>query len=202
MSTMSAIIEQYEAQFPEPLRMSEEEYLAFEAASEVKHEYELGSVWTMAGTSDEHNIIALNIAAELRAQLRGKPCKVFFADIRCKTITLKKPNYYYPDVIVACDPTDNDRYMRERPSLVCEVLSPTTARVDQHKFLFYLQNAALQYYLLVAQDAIRVQLSRRHGDEWLYEELKEPADVLNLDAIGCQLSLAQIYEGIDFTAAK
>ena len=202
MSTISAIIEQYEAQFPEPLRMREEEYLAFETASEARHEYELGLVWTMAGASDEHNIIAGNICAELRAQLRGKPCQVFIADLRCKTITLKKPNYYYPDVMVACDPTDADRYMRERPSLVCEVLSPTTARVDQHKFLFYQQNTALQYYLLVAQDEMRVQLSRRLGDEWLYEEFTAGTDLLNLDAIGCQLSLVQIYEGIDFAAAK
>ena len=197
---MSTIIEQYEAQFPEPLRMTEDEYLAFESASETKHEYELGSAWAMAGTSDQHNIIALNIAAELRAQLRGKPCQVFFADIRCKTITLKRPNYYYPDVMVACDPTDNNRYMRERPSLVCEVLSPTTARVDEHKFLFYQQSAALQFYLLVAQDRRYVQVMRRVGEEWLYEELRDATDAMNLDSIGCQLSLAQIYEGIDFAA--
>jgi Uma2 family endonuclease len=202
MSTMSAIIQQYEAQFPEPLRMSEEEYLAFETGSEAKHEYELGSVWAMAGTSDEHNIISLNIAAELRAQLRGRPCQVFIADLRCKTITLKRPNYYYPDVMVACDPTDNDRYMRERPALVCEVLSPTTARLDEHKFLFYQQNSALQFYLLVAQDKVLVRVMRKAGDEWLYEELQDRTALLKLDAIGCQLSLAQVYEGIDFNRAK
>lgn len=186
----------------EPLQMGVEEYLAFEEAAEARHEYQFGWVYAMAGASEEHNIISLNIAAELRAQLRGTPCRAFMADLKCKTPAVNSVNFYYPDVMVACDPSDNQRYWRERPAVVFEVLSRSTQRLDEHKFLTYQQNPALQLYVLVSQEKPFVRIMRRAGEEWLYEELKETAAVLNLEAIGCQLSLAQIYEGIDFTAAK
>jgi Uma2 family endonuclease len=182
----------------EPLQMSGEDYLAFEEAAETKHEYDFGWVYAMAGASEEHNVISLNIAAELRAQLRGKPCRAYMADLKCKTAVAKSTNYYYPDVMVACDPTDKERYWRERPTVVFEVLSRSTRRLDEHKFLTYQQNPALRFYLLVSQEKMFVRVMRRAGEEWLYEELRSSSDVLKLDAIGCELSLAQIYEGVTF----
>ena len=106
-----------------------EEYLEGELLSEVRHEYVAGRVFAMAGASDDHNRISLNIAASLHAQLRGKPCEAFFNDMKAKVA----PAFYYPDVMVVCDPADNHRYFRERPSVVFEVSSPDTERTDRRE---------------------------------------------------------------------
>ena len=84
--------------------LSVEDYLEGERFSEIRHEYVGGCSYAMAGASDDHNRIAGNIYSELRALLRGKRCEPFVADMK-----LKLPGsqaFYYPDVLVACDPAD------------------------------------------------------------------------------------------------
>src|SRR5438445_4801884 len=109
--------------------LSVEDYLEGERVSEIRHEYVAGRVYAMAGASDDHNRISLNIVAELRERLRGKRCEPFGSDMK-----LKMPGseaFYYPDALVTCDPSDDAKYFREKPAVVFEVLSPETERTDQ-----------------------------------------------------------------------
>src|SRR5437660_10434913 len=111
--------------------LSPAEYLEGERFSEIRHEYVGGHVYAMAGASDDHNRIVGNIHGELRQRLRGKRCEPFMADMK-----LKIPGgqaFYYPDIMVACDPADNAKYFRERPRVVFEVLSSETERSDQRE---------------------------------------------------------------------
>ena len=179
-----------------------EEYLALEATSETKQECVFGSVYAMAGTSIPHNDIAGNIYAQLHFQLRGKPCRPSFADVKLKVPVVGFENYYYPDVMVACDPADNARLWRERPAVIVEVLSPSSVRTDFDKFYVYQQIPTLQLYLIVAQDGMGVTAIQRTASGWQRLYFNDPAAQLPLDSIGCQLSLAQSYEGIDFAAAN
>ena len=111
--------------------VSVEDYLEGERLSEIRHEYVGGYAYAMAGANDDHNRIVGNIYSSLHQRLRGKRCEPFMADMK-----LKIPGgqaFYYPDVLVACDPSDNAKYFRERPTVVFEVMSPETARSDQRE---------------------------------------------------------------------
>jgi Uma2 family endonuclease len=111
--------------------ISPEEYLEGETRSEIRHEYVDGEVYAMSGASEAHNIIALNIGSLLRNHLRGTPCRVFMSDMKVRIQSLRDERYYYPDLQVTCAPEDRDRYFKQWPKLVIEVLSPTTERNDQ-----------------------------------------------------------------------
>jgi Uma2 family endonuclease len=106
--------------------VSVEEYLEGELHSQVRHEYVEGHVCAMAGASDDHNRIAGNIFSFLHSALRGKPCEPFINDMKVK-IQLASA-FYYPDVLVACDPTDKEQYYRERPVVIVEVRRGLLAR--------------------------------------------------------------------------
>ncbi|MEO7318428.1 MAG: Uma2 family endonuclease [Chthoniobacteraceae bacterium] len=179
-----------------------EEYLAFELEARRRHEFVGGHIYAMAGTTVVHADICGNIYAALHAQLRGKPCRPFTTEIKLKVRALSDENFYYPDVMVACDPADNAELWRERPSVVFEVLSPSSMRTDFDKFFVYQHIPTLQVYAVVAQTHRLVTLFVRTAEGWKRSTLSDPAASLPLDSIGCQLSLAQIYEGIDFAAAQ
>ncbi len=120
MSTAEQLIE---ADF-----ISVEDYLTGELESEVRHEYFGGVVRAMAGASDRHERVSGNLFAALHAHLKGGPCQVFKDGMKLRLEVNKSDVFYYPDVMVACDPKDDHRYFRERPSLVVEVLSEDVNR--------------------------------------------------------------------------
>lgn len=172
--------------------LTPEEYLEGELLSDVRHEYIGGRVFAMAGASDDHNRISGNIFANLHAQLRGKPCEPFMNDMKAKT----PPAFYYPDVMVVCDPTDNHRYFRERPSVVFEVSSPDTEEIDRReKAMGFWYRPTCQSYIIVAQDRVALTVMRRGSGEWWdSEEITDRHATLHLPEIGCEISVAEIYE--------
>src|SRR5260221_7733295 len=113
--------------------LSVEDYLRGEPTSEVRHEYVAGAVYGMAGASEGHNDIAGNIYAALRAHLRGKPCKVFMVDMKLRLDFGEGEGFFYPDLLVTCDPQDKDRHFKRFPKVVIEVLSPETERTDRRR---------------------------------------------------------------------
>lgn len=179
---------------PKPPPLTVAEYLEGEEQSEVRHEYLAGEVFAMAGASDRHNIIAGNLFAALHGQLRGKKCQVFIADMKLRMQVRDEELFYYPDVMVACDPADNARLYRERPAALFEILSESTERVDRREKLWnYCEIPSLEFCALIEQDRMLVTLLRRqHG--WRREEFRNPDDLVSLDSIGCSLTLAEIYE--------
>lgn len=175
-----------------PRPLSPEEYLESEPAAAVRREYLAGQLYAMAGSSDRHNTIALNIAAELRARLKGGPCRVFITDM--KILVRAAETFYYPDVFVTCDPADREPLYKEHPKVVFEVLSPTTEATDRReKLLVYRQLPSLDEYVLVSQDRRRVEVFRRAGG-WLPEVLVGE-DVLRLESLGVELGLGEVYAG-------
>jgi len=118
----------------EELWISPDEYLEGEKLAAVKHEYVEGRVFAMAGASDVHGLIAGNIFGELRNQLRGKKCEIFTSDMKVRIppgLPNQELSFYYPDVVVACEPEkEPDPFFRKYPSLIAEVLSPSTRATD------------------------------------------------------------------------
>lgn len=176
--------------------ISVDEYIAGEQLSEIRHEYIGGQVYAMSGGSESHNAICLNIASAIREHLRGKSCKAFMADMKLRLSIAEDDIFYYPDVFVTCDPTDNEAYFKVRPSLIVEVLSPSTERLDRReKFLSYIRLSSLQEYVLVEQEKMHVTLFQQKNN-WKPENLLEPQSVLSLSSIDFSMKLANIYEDV------
>ena len=172
------------------------EYLAYEQASYKKHEFINGQAYAMAGASEDHNVISSNLVALIRPHLRGKPCRVFFSDMKL-TIASANNATYYPDVMVVCDRTDSDPYVKQKPCLLIEVLSPSTAMLDRREKLFnYQKLASLQEYVLVSQSEIKVELYRRDPEGWLVQSLSV-GDSLQLQSIDLAIALSDIYEDVE-----
>ena len=145
--------------------LSVDEYLAGELESQVRHEYVDGEVYAMVGASDRHGLVTLNLAGLLSQRLPER-CQVFSSDMKVRIQTVERDIFYYPDVLVSCDPRDREPYFRQYPCLVAEVLSPHTARLDRfEKFLFYRQLDTLEEYLLVSQDYRQIEVFRR-AEQW------------------------------------
>jgi Uma2 family endonuclease len=107
-------------------RITEDEYVALEETSEVKHELVGGEIYAMTGASPRHNTIALDIARRLDAAGRPKGCRVFASDVKLRVPSV---DYYYPDVMLVCDPAGDDERMVHAPCLVVEITPPSPSPV-------------------------------------------------------------------------
>lgn len=175
--------------------LTEDEYLAQEAQSTVRHELVGGQVYAMAGASVRHNRIALNLATRLNIATQGSKCQAFISDIKLRADAF--PTYYYPDIMLVCDPSDDDPLVKTRPCLLAEVLSPSTEAVDRReKLVAYQRLSGLREYLLLSQDAPQIEIYRRRGlNEWLLETLGAD-DVLRLECLPVEVPLAELYRGV------
>jgi len=172
-----------------------DEYLDLEKAGSLRHEYAAGRLYAMAGGSDEHNRIVLNIAARLLSATRGGPCRVYACDMKVRVDDL----FYYPDVLVTCDPLDAERYFKKQPSVIFEVLSQSTEAIDRGEKLYnYRRLDSLDAYVLVSQDEPRIEVYRRQAEAsgWRYDVLDGRAATVTLDRPAITLALGDIYEGI------
>jgi Uma2 family endonuclease len=185
----------HETQARPPGSFSVEEYLALETATGIKHEYVLGQVYALAGATEDHNRIALNIAAALLPGARAVGCRVVGSD---QKLEAGDHLYYYPDVQVLCDPTDNDPLIKRRPCVVVEVVSDSTEAIDRReKLLVYRGIPSLSLYLIVAQDHRDVTVHYRDGSgTWLTRQA-QANDHIRVKCLGdIELTLEAIYQDV------
>jgi Uma2 family endonuclease len=183
--------------------LTPEEYLEIERRAERKSEYFQGEMFAMAGASLEHAEIIINLARELSQRLKGRPCHVYSTDVRLRVDPTGL--YTYPDVMVICgDPqlADERRDTVVNPVLIVEVLSESTEAYDRgKKFEQYRTLPSLREYLLVAQDAPRIeQWIRQPDDNWLRAETKGRGASIQLASVDCVLPLAEVYDKIEWPA--
>lgn len=181
--------------------LTAEEYLALERKAPYKSEYLKGEVFAMTGASRRHNLISLNIGAELRAQLRQHPCEVYTSDMRVKLGATGL--YTYPDVVVVCgEPAFEDAEADTllNPILLVEVLSKSTEDYDRGgKFEHYPTLPSLHEYLFVAQEKCHVVHYTRQTDHtWLLSETRNIDEHLHLACIYCDLVLSEVYAKVSF----
>ena len=171
---------------------SEEEYLEGEKIAELKHEYVDGHIYAMAGAHSNHNSLAINISSEFRNHLKGKPCRAYMSDMKVRIANGSK--YYYPDVLVNCPPVNG--YFTEIPTIIVEVLSNSTRRIDEtEKRLAYMQIETLEEYVLIAQDFVQIEVIRK-SEGWKSAKYFL-GDEVTLSSIGLTLSVEEIYDGVD-----
>lgn len=177
--------------------MTIEEYLELEKESPVRHEYVAGEIFAMAGASDRHNRIALRIASKLLDAAGSGPCRVYMSDMKVRILN---DQALYPDVMVTCDPEDTGEYIKEKPCLIVEVLSPSTASSDRReKLVAYRRLETLKAYVILYQDQKRAFRHYRdeYGAWWAAEVANE--GLVPFPCPELELSLDEIYAGIDFS---
>ena len=187
--------------------ISPEEYLAFEREAREKHEFINGEIVAMAGASENHNVIASNLFGELFIQLKSSKCRAFSSDMRVKAVKAKRADYYYPDIVVTCGKREFDDEKKDvllNPKVVIEVLSKSTRLKDRNEKLESCMTLeSLTDYVLVEQDTMRIEhYSRMDKENWKVRLLNEKAHELNLDSINCSVSLADIYNEVQFETAS
>lgn len=185
----------------QPRSATPEEYLAAERGSETRSEYFEGKILAMTGASRAHNLVVLNVGAELRAQLRRRPCESYVGGMQIRVTGTAL--YPYPDVVVVCgEPQFEDENVDTllNPTLIVEVLSPSTERYDRgRKLEHYRKIPSLAEYVLVAQDARRIEwYTRQESGLWSYRDTQEGQQTLELASISCTLPLDEVYDRIDF----
>jgi Uma2 family endonuclease len=176
------------------------EYLEIERRAETKSEYIDGRMYAMSGASEPHNVIAVNLTRELSLQMRGRPCRVYAADMRVKVSPTGA--YMYPDVVAVCGERKlEDKHLDTllNPTIIFEVLSDSTAAYDRdEKFFHYRQLDSLQEFVLVSQKRMMVEHYIRDRNEWRFSEITAPEARVAFPSIGCDIAVADIYENVDF----
>jgi Uma2 family endonuclease len=172
-----------------------EEYHELERTSTIKYEYSVGRVYAMSGGTQRHATIAGNMFTMLKAHLRGKPCKVFHSDMKVQLFERDDPSYF-PDVTVTCneaDISDNFNVVRS-PSLLVEVLSPSTAARDRgRKLTDYLACPSVQEYVIISTRYQKVEIYQRQGDNWTYRQFTAGQEIA-LTSIKLTFSISALYE--------
>ena len=182
--------------------LTADEYLELEDRSDTKHEYIDGQVYAMAGASDNHVTIALNLATLLRSHVRGSGCRVCIADMKARIESLNR--FYYPDVMVTCDPRDLETSTYKRfPSLIVEVLSDSTEAGDRgDKFVDYQELETLREYVLINTKRQRVECFRRNEQALWVLQFYTLQTSFRLDSIDFEATLAALYEDVTFPASQ
>lgn len=173
-------------------KVSEQEYLAGERDGLVRHEYIDGEVHAMAGASDRHGLIVSALVYALKPHARKQTCQLFSSDMKLRLTLSEKTIFYYPDLLLTCNPKDDDSYYRTEPRLIVEVLSESTERIDRReKLLSYIRIDSLVEYVIIEHARRSIEIYRRKND-WLPDVVEEVGDV-RLDSLDCTTSLDDIY---------
>ena len=178
-----------------------QEYLELEINSQERHEFLHGEIVLMAGGAPNHNEITSILNAILRVGLKGKPYSIFASDQRLWIPQLN--NYTYPDVMVVARPIELQSGRTDtitNPLLIAEVLSKGTRAYDRdEKFAAYLTIPSFQEYLLIDQYRLQVdQYSKTEANKWIFSEYSCIGDRLSLTSVAVEISLADLYENIEF----
>ena len=178
-------------------QMTVDEYFAFDEASEYKNEYIDGEVYPMTGGTAYHAEIMINLAIALGLRLRGGGFHVYSSAMRN---SVSPTRYLYPDLsIVRGEPAlDEGAINLFNPTLVAEVISPTTAARDRgFKREQYQSIPSLQVYLVIDQFTAHVEVDSRQGNIWQTQDFAGLDAIVPLPALDCDLPMAEIYAGIE-----
>ena len=182
-------------------KMTVAQYLAFERAEPVRHEFFKGEVFAMSGASVAHNRIMVNFVNQLSSALGTGPCEVLGPEMRLRVS--ETGLYTDPDLLVACAPLEFDDTLRDtllNPRVIFEILSPSTESYDRGtKFAHYRSLPSLQEYVLVSQDQPLIERCiRLPQGTWELREFRGLETQFELTAVPFQAPLSLLYHRVEF----
>jgi len=153
----------------------------------------------MAGASDRHHRISLNLIKLLDDYLEESECEAFMTDMKFK---VDETTFYYPDVFVTCEENPESAFYRQNPVLIIEVLSPSTRQTDKReKLRVYPQIPTVQEYVIVEQDEIKIKIHRRQPDgRWItyFYDQSDRDEIIEFQSVGLEITLVEIYRRVRF----
>jgi Uma2 family endonuclease len=179
-----------------------EEYLELEKNSEIRHEYHYGKLIEMPGEAKNANRIALNILFKWFKNLELLNYEIFTHSVITE---IKKQNIYrYPDLVVAPESDDYDKYIIKLPVIMVEVASDGSWKTDTViKLKEYTAISTLKYYFIVFQEEMLVQLCVRSEDNrWTFEFFEAADDLIHIPAFNLSITLSEIYNKVKFEEEK
>ncbi len=196
------------------LLRTQEEYLAMEREAAERHEYIDGYIFEMAGESQAHGEISANLGGILVPQLRRTPCRGRGANSKIRSgprpalARSQKALYSYPDFFVICgelELLDEFQDVITNPTVIFEVLSPSTENYDRGEKFFRYQNwsSRLKDYVLISQVNPTVEpFSRQTNGSWTYRVHHGLEAHFSIKSIKCTLKLSEIYDRVEFQTGK
>lgn len=185
-----------------PQRMTAEEYLAWEARQEIRHEYCNGEVFAMAGGTKNHDKLAFNLRKALDDSVEAQGCDMSGSDV--KVFVDQGVSYRYPDLSISCDDRDRaNATFYNFPKLIVEVLSSSTEAADRSaKFKEYIQIPTLQEYVLVSTAEVMVECYRRgEGRLWLYSPYYA-GETVPFESVRVDVPVELIYRNVQLEAVS
>ena len=174
-----------------------QEFLAWEERQELRYEFDGYRAVAVVGGTEAHDIIAMNLASELHSRLRGSPCRVHGSSLKIEVAGRIR----YPDAFVVCTPVNPMGKVITEPVVVFEVLSDSTAVIDQTvKNDEYRATESIQRYVMLSQERMTAVVYERVGGRWVGSLVTDQAAVLAMPEIGVSLPLAALYERLDLTS--
>ncbi|UCJ11956.1 MAG: Uma2 family endonuclease [Phormidium sp. PBR-2020] len=175
---------------------SVEEYLELETRASERHEYINGAIIPMAGGSQKHNRIKVNLIVAIGVALQDTPYRVFDSDQRLWIRETR--TFTYPDVVVVREPiitADHDTTAITNPKLIVEVLSDSTGNDDRsQKFVTYRSLPSVQDYLLIEQNSVQVEQHMKPGDRHgLLAIHGDRHATIPLASIPVEIAIADLY---------
>jgi Uma2 family endonuclease len=171
-----------------------EEFNRWHARQPARWKFIGGVPVMMTPPSMPHTIIKGNVYATLRNKVAGTSYRVLVDGAEIKSQGLSA----IPDVLVTCAPLDQTTSTVHEPTLIVEVLSPSTEREDVgRKWQGNCLIPSLRHYLVVSQEQPFVTVHTRVSEfEWAERVYVEGEIVLAEPEVS--LSLDEIHEGVSF----
>ena len=187
-------------------RMTPEEFYAWQEAMDEKYELVDGypvprcpDTEMMTGARRRHDQIVWNVLAELKVQLRGKPCRGFTSDTAVKTAKGRRR----PDAGIECGELHDESFEAGEVRMVAEVLSPSTRELDMFgKLDEYKAIESMDHVLLIEPNEPRAILWSRQPDRsWNHTDFQGIDAEIEVRAIGITLRLEEVYSGLKFRSS-
>lgn len=165
-----------------------DEFLAWERAQDLRYEFDGVQPVAMTAGSRPHSRIGTRLVVALAGAVRP-PCEVFGPDL--KVITTGRARYPDASVVRNASPEDDSDVIE--PTVVCEVVSPSTALTDRRvRAIEYQAVPSILAYLVLEQDSPETTIHRR-STAWEAEVITGLDATLDLPEIGISIPMSAIY---------
>jgi Uma2 family endonuclease len=179
--------------------LSFDRYLELERSSDIRHEFHDGLLIPVAGMTEAHNLIVLNVSAAIQRELRGSDCIALTSGMRVWIPSQGRG--LYPDASIVCGAReyhDTERDTLLNPIVLVEVSSKSTDDYDHGaKFRYYRSIPSFREYLLISQhERLLERYLKQSETHWSYELFPAKEGTIAFSSLSCVLSLDEIYERV------